>query len=221
MKRLLLVAILFAAVLALPIQADFFQCVGLVVCIGSNNADVMNGSLTDDDINGQSENDIIFSRAGRDVVDGDKDDDIIFSGLGSDRVFGELGDDMIAPGPDDEQEMQFANGNQGNDSFFVFVGETSNCQFIVGETGFDVLQLIGFGPYVAEYPYGAAEPIVPSSFIIIQDPIASGYVFIDVEKEEGSSIERIIGLASPVVTVVDSAGVNVFVDKNCTFSPEP
>ena len=213
MKRFLLTGLLFVALFALPMQADFFQCPP--DCSGSNNADVMNGSPGDDSIEALAGNDIIFGNGGRDELDGDQDNDILFGGPDSDDLDGTGGNDTLIPGPDDEQFFQISFGGEGNDTFIVLVSETVNCQTIVGNEGFDVLHLIGFGPYIAEYPFGAPQPIEDFSYIVIQDPIAGGFIFIEVEDDMGSSIDRITGLPMPNITVLNNADTISFSDQNC------
>jgi hypothetical protein len=213
MKRLLLIALLLAAVLALPIQAEFFQCPPN--CVGSANADVINGSPIADNIAGGLGNDLIFAGDGRDVtLMGQEDDDLIFGGLGSDLILGGPGNDTLIPGPDDAVELQSSAGEVGNDIFIVLVGETVNCQLLVGNEDFDILHLIGFGPYIAEFPFGLPEPIEDLSAIVVQDPIAGGYIIISVGDVNG--IERINGLATPNVTWMDNDTLTQFIIANCS-----
>jgi hypothetical protein len=214
MKRLLLTGLLLAAAFANPMQADFFQCPP--ACAGSDNADVMIGSPAMDGIVGGNGNDLIFGGDNRDVLGGEGDDDLIFGGLGGDTLNGGPGNDTLIPGPDESPFIQEPFGEAGNDTIIVLVGETVNCQDIRGGTDFDVLHLIGFGPYIAEYPYGAAEPIEIGSYIAIHDPIAGGYIFAEVQDADGSSVDRINGLATPNVTVLDNATYNQFFNQNCT-----
>jgi hypothetical protein len=218
MKKWLLTAYLFGIVLALPTQADFFQCVAMVICNGSLNADVMNGSSGEDDIRASVGNDIIFGGDGRDGLDGQDHDDFILGGLGSDQLFGFSGNDVIVPGPDDAGEVQSSAGFTDNDTFIVLVSETINCQLINAGDGFDVLHLIGFGPYVVEFPYGAVSPIAVDSAIIIQDPIAGGYIIVRVSDQGPNSLERINGLDTPNVTVLDPTASANFFSANCTIA---
>jgi hypothetical protein len=219
MKKLLLTGLLFASVFVLPIQADFIQCPGFVECFGSDNADVINGSPVNDGIGGLLGNDIIFGNDGRDGLTGGAGNDVLFGGLGSDSLSGSEGNDTLIPGPDDAGAEQDSNGGAGNDTIIVLVGETVLCQTIRGREDFDVLHLIGFGPYIAEFPYGAPEPITLFSHIVIQDPIAGGYILVEVtDANANRSIERINGLASPNVTVIDFAALQAFLAQNCSGS---
>jgi hypothetical protein len=89
----------------------------------------------------------------------------------------------------------------------------------LGGEGFDVLHLIGFGPYVAEYPFGQPEPIPANSNLVIQDPIAGGYVIVSLDNDaDTDNMERINGLPSPNVTLlVGNGGYTAFRDLNCTL----
>jgi hypothetical protein len=215
MKKLLLIAMLLAAVLAQPTQAEFFQCPPN--CIGSANADVINGSPIINVIAGGLGNDIIFGGDAKDSLSGEGGDDLIFGGLGSDQSFGGLGNDTLIPGPDDATVLQNTVGGEGNDTFIVLVGETVICQFIFGEPDYDVLHLIGFGPYVAEFPYGAVTPIAAGSSVVIQDPITGGYIFVFVSDQVTDNLELINGLATPNVTVLDAAAFGTFFALNCIY----
>jgi hypothetical protein len=215
MKKLFLIAMSFAAVLTLPTQGEFFQCPP--ACAGSPNADVMNGSPNIDAITGGPGNDIIFGGDAFDTLVGEDGNDLIFGGRDWDTLVGGPDNDTILPGPDGNEELQTSTGDAGNDSFIVLVGETANCQQIFGGADFDVLHLIGFGPYVAEYPYGQPEPVAFPSFIVIQDPVAGGHIFVIVG-DDPENLERINGLSSPNVTLLDNPAVEIFADQNCTFT---
>jgi hypothetical protein len=212
MKKLLLITILLSSIFTLTSQADFFLCI--LNCFGSEKDDFMQGSNDDDEIIGGFGSDLIFGADGRDLVAGQQDDDILFGGMGSDMVLGEQGNDTIFPGPDDMYELQIAGGGIGNDTFYVFAGETVNCQFIVGDIDFDELFLIGFGPYSAEFPYGATGPIETGSNIIIQDPIAGGFLFVSISDND-SNMERIYGLTSPNVSILNTDETDEFSSMNC------
>jgi hypothetical protein len=212
MKRILLTLFLFTAVFAIPIHADFIQC--SPACAGSDNADVINGSPEGDLISGNDGNDLILGGDGRDGIDGNEGNDLIFGGLGSDLIAGSEGNDTIFPGPDNVLDVQESAGGIGNDTFIVLVGETVNCQVIRGQEDFDVLHLIGFGPYVAEYPFGEVAPIEIGSVVVIQDPITGSYIFVRVE-DGPDNVERINGLATPNVTLLDSTAATEFLGQHC------
>jgi Ca2+-binding RTX toxin-like protein len=212
MKRLLLAVILFAAVLTLPTQADFFLC--NPNCTGTPNADLMNGTDANNAMGDVAGNDIMFGGDGIDSMNGDQGDDIMFGGNDWDIIFGGPGNDTLLPGPDGMESIQQTPGGAGNDMFIVLVGETSNCQIIFGDPDFDVLHLIGFGPYVTEYPFSQPEPVVFPSWVVIQDPVAGGFIFVMIGDGPGS-LERINGLPSPNITVLDDAAYGTFQNQNC------
>lgn len=213
MKRLLLALILFAAVLTLPTQADFFDCTGLLNCGGSPNPDILccGGAM-----NGLAGNDILI---GNDLINesfGEEGDDVIFGGAEWDRSIGGPGHDTILPGPDGMGANQDSVGGAGNDTFIVLVGETANCQEIFGDQDFDVLHLVGFGPYIAEYPFGQIAPVA-IGWVVIQDPVAAGYIFVRIIEGSDFNFERINGLPSPNVTILDDGDFPAFRDQNCTI----
>jgi hypothetical protein len=202
-----------------PISADFILCPGgFVTCFGTDNADVINGSNDGDNIEANDGDDFI-SGGDRDDnnMEGNAGNDILFGGLGADDLKGGSGNDFLFAGPDAQTEVQFARGNDGNDIINVLVGETANCLNVVGGPGFDVVNLIGFGPYTAIAPF-AEGPIAEESAIIVIDPIAGGLIIIDVDDADIGSIEVIHGLLSPDVTVIDVPDVATLVDEQCERS---
>jgi hypothetical protein len=216
MRRLSISLILLMSLFALPSQGNFFQCIGVAQCDGSANADVMVGDDTDNLIFGFAGNDILFGKAGRDTLRGQEGDDVLFGGTGSDDIDGNQGNDTLLPGPDDAGNPQGSVGLDGNDRFIVLAGETVNCQIISGGPDIDELHLIGFGPYVAEYPYGATPPF-NSSAIVIQDPVAGGFIFVLVFDNIGLTgvVERITGLPTPNVAVLPDGEWQTFQNANC------
>jgi Ca2+-binding RTX toxin-like protein len=207
-------------VMSLPIEADFFQCPP--ACVGSDNADVMNGSTLMDEIFGGLSNDLIFGSDGRDFLVGEDGNDLIFGGLDSDISFGLDGNDTLIPGPDDAEQFQTSQGDAGSDTFILLAGETVNCQQIfggqVGMNGYDVLHLIGFGPYVAEFPFGLTPPVASGTAVVIQDPIAGGFIFASITDQDAfQNLNRINGLPTPNVTVLAPTAADEFFQQNCNF----
>jgi hypothetical protein len=203
MKRLLLIALLFAAVLALPIQADFIQCPSPPAgnCTGSDNPDLINGSaLPEVFIEGLLGNDIIFGNDGDDEIRGNEGDDVLFGGPGSDELRGGDNNDIMFPGPDDFSNFQFVTGLD-NDQTIVLAGDTANCLRIEDGGGFDVAILIGFGPYSIDKPFGGLPPGF-DGYISLIDPIAGGNIFIEVLEADDTGIERINGLMNPNVALI-------------------
>jgi hypothetical protein len=219
MKKLFIPSVLLLTFWALPIQADFFLCTPN--CGGGPpnsfpNSDLMVGNADNNSISGRGGNDVIFAKEGDDTLRGNEDNDLLFGDFGIDDLGGGDGIDTLLPGPDDFGGMQESLGDDGNDQFIVLVGETVNCQEIDGGRDFDTVHLIGFGPYVAEHPYGAPRPIGPTSWIVVQDPVANGYIFIRVEEDlDDDSTERITGLPSPNVAVLSTAEGDIFRNANC------
>jgi hypothetical protein len=210
MKKLLLTALLFAAVLVLPTQADFFQCPP--ACTSGDNDSIVNGSSNAELLEGGDGNDVIFGGAGRDRIEADGGNDVTFGGLDSDDIVLGEGNDLSLPGPDDDVDIQHSEGGEGNDSFIILAGETVNCQRILGDEGFDVLHLIGFGPYALEHPFGLPEPLPDDSTIVVQDPIAGGYIIVNVDFRP---LERINGLPSPNVMLLGDNPTAEFINQNC------
>jgi Ca2+-binding RTX toxin-like protein len=202
MKRLLLAAILFAAVMTLPTQADFIQCLG-GGCVGTFNSDLMNGSELPDGIGGYDGDDIIFAGPGSDALVGGQDRDTLFGGTGSDSLIGGDEDDILFPGPDEFGRPQYASGGNGNDLLTTFASETSHCLFLRGGDGSDKANLVGFGPYTATQPFGQVG--YTEGWLYQQDPIAGGNVFVWVAESGNGGTEIINGLVAPSAAIL---GIN-------------
>jgi hypothetical protein len=198
------------------LQANFVLCPAAGGTCGpaegtTDDADVIMGSSNDDDLLGFGGNDVIFAGPGDDSADGDEGgavpgNDIIIGGPGSDDLNGLEGNDILMPGPDNGPNLlgQFVNGNAGNDTTNVFVSEISSCLHIQdfpefgGTSGLDVVNLVGFGPYTAQKPFGQTG--FGTTIIHVVDPITGGDIFIDVDEDSDEGIEVINGLLSPDVT---------------------
>jgi Ca2+-binding RTX toxin-like protein len=219
MKRYLLIimcAISLIGLGSLPISADFILCPGGgAACDGTDFSDVIQGTKDGEVIYAMNGDDLIFGDGGDDNdVFASDGNDVIFGGPGADDIKGGRGNDVLIPGPDGPNEIQFARGGSDNDTINVFVGETSNCLNVVGDSGFDVLNLIGFGPYSAFAPF-AEGPIVQESAIILTDPIAGGLIIIDVDSDDIGAIEVVNGLLSPNVVVIDAADLGTILTEQC------
>jgi hypothetical protein len=214
LKRILIAGLLISMIGALTIQADFVQCDASGNCPGTPNVDLINGTIGEDTLDGEAGNDIMFGSDGIDELNGADGDDIAFGGAGSDSIATDNDNDIIFPGPDDFSMTQFSGGGGGNDVFNVLVGETQNCQLLRGGSGLDTVNLIGFGPHVLTHPF-SADPIAPDSVLILQDPIALGYIFILVTNQDTSTVELINGMPTPTATIVDNATWNQFQGENC------
>jgi hypothetical protein len=207
MKQVIFVGVLSVMISGLataPIQADFIQCPNAGNCDGTDNSDVINGApnVVGENIRAGLGNDFIFAGDGDEDSFGEEGDDVIFGGFGEDEVLGGPGNDILFAGADTGQNAeQLAQGDEGNDSFNVFVGEILGCLSIEGGEGFDAANLIGFGPYSATLPFG--QPGFGAGFIVVVDPITNGQIAIMVSENDDTGTEAINGLLSPNVTIVN------------------
>jgi hypothetical protein len=203
MKKLItlrVLSVLALGLMASPIQADFIQCGGGGPCNGTDNSDVINGNSEANDINAGPGDDIAFGNEGEDSLQGDGGNDILFGGPGDDDFFGNDGNDIILAGPDDDLDSgQFINGDGGNDITHVLVGEILGCLSVFDNGGADVVNLIGFGPYSAQAPFG--QPGFGNGVVVVMDPITNGVIAIEVSENDDSGVETINGLLTPNVTI--------------------
>jgi hypothetical protein len=164
------------------------------------NDDVIMGTPSGDNIGGDDGNDVVFGGDGQELISGGLGNDSMFGGLASDELFGNAGNDFLLPGPDDMVLTQIVNGNADNDKIITFVGETTYCLLILDSGGQDSVQMLGFGPYVAEKPFGQSG--FGDGFIIVPDPIAGGVISIAVHENDDGGIETIYGLPTPNPAIV-------------------
>jgi hypothetical protein len=185
-----------------PIEADFIQCTGIANCNGTDNNDIINGTPFTENFSGGFGNDLIFAGGGDDDPNGDQGDDIIFGGIGDDEVLGDEDNDILLAGPDTGPDAeQLAQGDEGDDTTHVMVGEILGCLSIESGEGLDLVNLIGFGPYSATLPFG--QPGFGAGFIMVFDPITNGQIAITVSENDDTGAEIINGLLSPSATIVD------------------
>jgi hypothetical protein len=216
-KKLLLLGVMTFGVAGLmmgPGQAAFVQCPGgagpitLTDCNALNgttdNADIINGSRDADRIVSLEGNDLNFGGEGNDRISTGDGNDVLFGGPGSDFLIGAGNDDLLLAGPDDFSANQETNGGEGTDATMVLAGDTVNCLLVQDSGGFDVANLVGFGPYVVEKPFGL-QPGYGNGWIGLIDPIGGGNIYIRVKEDDDQGIERINGLANPNVTVLNIA----------------
>jgi Ca2+-binding RTX toxin-like protein len=191
-----------------PSQASFVQCPG-GTCVDdgqTDNADMINGTPDSDFIIGLGGNDIIFGGPGNDfsggedagVVDLNQGSDIIFGGPGSDVLDGDEGDDILLAGPDDGDLSQEVEGGNENDVVHVFAGDVTTCLFIDGSSGFDTVNLIGFGPFIIAQPF--SNQFTGERVVHVVDPIGGGDIFIEVQINGDGDTELINGLPTPNAT---------------------
>jgi hypothetical protein len=198
-----LLSLLFFVPTTSQLEANFVQCPG-GPCDDAEgttiNADVINGTPLTDAIDAQGGDDVVFGGAGTDGIDGRAGDDLLFGGQDSDEIEGGGGNDIILPGPDDSEFHQYIEMNDGNDVVNVLVTEITTCLFILDGDGFDVVNLVGFGPYSAALPFG--QPGFGIGYVYVVDPITGGEIFIWVSENTEDSIDVINGLPSPNVTIL-------------------
>jgi Ca2+-binding RTX toxin-like protein len=240
MKRnLMLLGILMLGLIVVPSQGVFVQCpVAGGTCDGdegaTDDADVINGSAFDDEIRGLGGDDFIIGGDGGDEIFGEDDsgglvgNDIIFGGPGADIINGNDGTDVLFPGPDDGVFSQLANGQgegggaDSNDIINVFAGEITTCLTIDGGGGSrDIVNLIGFGPYSLELPFGLID-MDQEGVIHVVDPIGGGDIFIEIDLDGEGDTEVINGLPSPNVVFLDddnpiSQACPLLVDGNLVY----
>jgi Ca2+-binding RTX toxin-like protein len=92
------------------------------------------GTDCDDEIKGDSDDEIIYTLKGNDRVWGGMGNDIIYGGMGSNRLYGERNDDIIIPG----DGSNLVDGGSGDDVLFgalgsnMLMGGEDNDQLIAG-----------------------------------------------------------------------------------------
>ncbi len=89
--------------------------------IGTNNADIINGTTKNDRIYGLAGDDLINGGDGDDVVYGGPGDDTIEGGSGDDKLFGDDGDDVLFGGDDDDRIY----GGEGDDIIDAGAGDNT------------------------------------------------------------------------------------------------
>jgi Ca2+-binding RTX toxin-like protein len=102
---------------------------GTQLIIGTDNRDIIQGSLFDDTIFGKKGSDEIQSSEGLDQIFANQGDDTMQAGLGNDLAFGQGGDDNIIGGVDDD----FVDGGSGDDHLYGDFGDDQ----LLGGSGAD------------------------------------------------------------------------------------
>jgi Ca2+-binding RTX toxin-like protein len=92
---------------------------GASLIIGTDDKDIMIGSVFDDTIFAKEDDDEIQSGPGQDQVFAGQGSDTIQSGIGNDQAFGQQGDDNLMGGIDED----FLDGGSGNDHLFGGFGD--------------------------------------------------------------------------------------------------
>jgi hypothetical protein len=182
------------------IQADFIQCPG-GNCNGTDLSDVINGASVTNIIRGMDGNDVIFGGDANDDIRSNGGNNIIFGGLGTDLIITQEGNDILMIGPDAPNGTQEIQGHAGNDTMNVLVGDVSECLIFRGGLGNDTANLIGFGPYSAQHPFGQSG--FDMTWVHVVDPVAGGDIYIRIVENTNFGTETINGLSSPNVTIVN------------------
>jgi Ca2+-binding RTX toxin-like protein len=86
---------------------------------GTDESEVLSGSLADDQIYGNGGDDQIDGRAGMDFIYGGAGNDVIDGGAGPDIISGDDGDDVMAAGADGSS----VGGGAGNDVYLFNMGD--------------------------------------------------------------------------------------------------
>lgn len=112
--------------------------------IGSEQNDLIIGSLGDDKIDGGGGNDLIIDLFGDDSLSGGDGDDVIIAGFGTDIVSGGLGEDKLYGNAGDDEIA----GNKGDDQMFGGSGDDKlvwnngdGSDLMVGGSGDDRVQV--------------------------------------------------------------------------------
>jgi Ca2+-binding RTX toxin-like protein len=82
------------ATLAIAVPVAFAATIN-----GTDNAEVLFGTKTNDVVNAMAGNDLVQGRTGHDVLRGDDGNDVVNGNPGHDRVVGGMGDDYLSGGP--------------------------------------------------------------------------------------------------------------------------
>ena len=142
-----------------------------------------------------------------DELNGAGGNDFLSGGPGQDFLHGDAGNDHLLAGPDVPNFGQVVHGGTGNDVAYVFVGEIVSCLIIYGESGFDIVNLIGFGPFSASQSFGITPGWV-NGWLVVNDPIGGGVIYIQVFENGDAGTEVINGLTMPSVTFIDTLTLN-------------
>ena len=116
------------------------------------------GTDCDDNIKGDSTDEVIYTLKGNDQVWAGSGNDIIYGGIGSNRLYGERDNDIIIPG----DGSNLVDGGPGNDVLYGGIGNS----FLVG--GRDNDQLIaGSGTTIMDGGIGSNEFDCSGNSIVI------------------------------------------------------
>lgn len=113
---------------------------------GSNEGQIIRGSLSDDNLEGKDLNDTIYGDAGADNIRGGNGSDQLFGDAGEDTLYGESGDDSIVGGAGNDRldggdNNDVLDGGDGNDTLMDSTGKN----ILRGGAGKDTLYSNGAG----------------------------------------------------------------------------
>jgi Ca2+-binding RTX toxin-like protein len=174
MKRAPLIAILAGLLVALTASAAFAATISCPnrannLCVGTDNADQMQGSLNNDIMRGFGGPDVMIAGLGNDTAHG---------GNGNDRVEGRLGNDFLSGGEDNDlifthDGRDEAHGSGGNDTIRAYRDDQPD--FINCGTGIDTADV-----QVEDYIDGQrATELVGTTVLTCEKVIVNGLVVID------------------------------------------
>ena len=105
---------------------------------GSTRADILEGDLRDNRINGDAGDDVLYGGpdGGDDLLTGGTGDDRLYGGKGNDTLEGGPGNDQLRGGPDNDM----LDGGEGDDTFFIAAGGGNDTilDFGIGEDKIDL-----------------------------------------------------------------------------------
>lgn len=188
--------------------------------IGTEEDDVIVGSLGNDTITGEGGDDVLMGLTGRDVINGGDGDDVVDGGVGDDAMIGGAGDDvMIATEGDDDvnggsgSDHYVINGTAGDD---VLITDTSGECDVLDARGAITSALIDMNAGESSYVDGRRITLAGGEEVI--SPLDL-YMLQDLSGSFGDDITTVRGLLPAFVAGVQALapdvhfGVGSFIDK--------
>jgi len=141
LARIMSFVVVFTLLVASVALAETIRCTN-TECVGTNEADVINGNDEDQNFDARAGNDIIFAGGGIDTIEGDEGDDEIFGEEGDDTIFGGNGADTIEGNEDNDRidgqaGSDTVDGGNGDDRINDLAGDDRDTLF--GNAGNDRL----------------------------------------------------------------------------------
>ncbi|MCB1519439.1 MAG: cadherin-like domain-containing protein [Hyphomicrobiaceae bacterium] len=157
------------------------------VVVGESGNDVLYGEDGNDGMFGGGNDDLLYGGAGADNMNGDGGNDVLHGEEGNDSLKGGSGNDQLDGGAGDD----FLDGGSGNDVLVYRVGEGSDQ--IVGNTGFDTLQLV----------------LTSADLGLVSDDLANFANWLDEQISNANGTAALAANASGDVFTFDSLGMSV------------